>query len=242
MQWSVSMKNNTIALIPARGGSKRLPRKNILPLAGCPLIAWTIKAAQKCKYIDKVIVSTDDVEIAEVSQKFGAEIPFLRPAHLATDEASSFGVAEHLLKWLYEQQYNVETLCLLQPTSPLRNSTDLEDAFEWYIANAADAVVGVCKAEHPPLWCNTLPADKNMNNFLQSDVKGKRSQDLPDYYRINGALYIYNADQLLCKNEFFYNEKTFAYCMSNEHSIDIDTEFDFKVAEMLLTNIKDKEQ
>lgn len=236
------MKNKTVALIPARGGSKRLPRKNILPFAGCPLIAWTIKAAQNCKYIDKVIVSTDDVEIAEVSQKFGAEIPFLRPRHLASDGASSFVVAEHMLNWLNEQKYHVETLCLLQPTSPLRNSKDLEDAFELYFANEADAVVGVCKAEHSPLWCNTLPLDKNMNNFIRSDVKGKRSQDLPDYYRINGALYIYNTQQLLCKNEFYYNEKTFAYCMSNEHSIDIDTEFDFKIAEMIFSNMKDNKQ
>ena len=220
-----------LAIIPARGGSKRLPRKNILDLCGKPLIAYTIEAALKSKYIDKVIVSSDDEEILNISKKIGADI-IKRPIDLANDTATTFDAIKHTIENVEKYDYIV----LLQPTSPLRNEKHIDEAMELLEKKKADAIVSVCEMEHSPLWSNTLPKDGNMNNFLKDEILNKRSQDLEKYYRLNGAIYICKTDKLLENKSFFLKDNIFAYIMDREYSIDIDEEIDFKIAEVLMKN------
>ena len=175
-----------LALIPARSGSKRLPQKNKLLLGGLPLIEWSIRAAKASTRIDDVIVSTDDPEIAEIAVKAGARVPFMRPAHLATDEATSVDVVLHALA-ASETAYH--GFVLLQPTSPFRTGKDIDGVLTMAEDRQADAVISVCEVDHSPLWTNTLPPDHSMAGFLKDDVRGVRSQQLPTYYRLNGSIY-----------------------------------------------------
>lgn len=226
--------NNFLGIIPARGGSKRLPRKNILDLAGKPLIFWSIEAGKKSKYIDKVIVTSDDEEILNISEKFGAEV-IKRPDKLASETATTIDVIRHTIDSL-KNKYNF--IILLQPTSPLRNEKHIDEAIELLKVKKADAIVSVCEVDHSPLWSNTLPEDGDMSNFLKDDVKNKRSQDLPTYFRLNGAIYICKTDRLLEEKSFFIKDNIFAYNMKRNSSIDIDNENDFKIAQALMKNIK----
>jgi len=218
-----------LAVITARAGSKRLPNKNILNLAGKPLIAWTIDTAKKTKYIDKLIVSTDSKDIAEISKIYGAEIPFLRPKELANDKADSISVLKHSIEF-FNKEYDY--ILLLQPTSPLRTTIDINKAIEM-LNKETKAVVSVCETEHSPLWSNTLPKDLSMANFIRPEIKNKRTQDLPKYYRLNGAIYISEIDYFYQNNGFIGN-KTRAYIMSQQNSVDIDTELDFMFCEVLI--------
>ena len=219
-----------LAIITARAGSKRLPNKNILDLAGKPLIAWTIDEAKKSKYIDKLIVSTDSEKIAEISKKYGTEVPFMRPKELADDNATSIDVIKHAIEFLGKDKFDY--ILLLQPTSPLRTIDEIDNAIEMLDDNTK-AVVSVCETEHSPLWSNTLPEDLSMKNFIRSEVKNKRSQDLPKYYRLNGAIYIAET-KYFYKNNGFLGDKTKAYIMPQQSSIDIDSEIDFKLCEILI--------
>ncbi len=223
------MNKTFLAIIPARGGSKRLPRKNILDLCGKPLIAWSIEAALKSKYISKVVVSSDDEEILNISSKFGADI-IKRPYELANDTATTFDAIKHTINNLEKYDYIV----LLQPTSPLRNENQIDEAIELLEEKKADAIVSVCEMDHSPLWSNTLPKDGNMNNFLRDEVLNKRSQDLEKYYSLNGAIYICKTDKLLENKSFFLKDNIFAYIMDRKSSIDIDEEIDFEIAKVLI--------
>lgn len=227
------MKNKYLAIIPARGGSKRVPRKNVLDLCGKPLIAYTVEAALKSKYIDKVVVSSDDEEILQISKKFGAET-IKRPDILASDTATTFDAIKHAIDSLEKYEYIV----LLQPTSPLRNSKHIDEAIELLKEKKASAVVSVCEMEHSPLWSNTLDDTLSMNNFLKDEVLNKRSQDLEKYYRLNGAIYICKTELLLKEKSFFLKENIFAYIMDRKSSVDIDEEIDFKMAEFFLKQSK----
>lgn len=218
-----------LAIIPARGGSRRLPRKNVLDLAGKPLIAWSIEAGLDSKYIDKVIVSSDDEEILNISKQFGAET-IIRPDELANDTATTFDALKHTIENIKAHDYVV----LLQPTSPLRNAQHIDEAIELLITKNADAIVSVCEMDHSPLWSNTLPKDANMKGFLRDEVLNKRSQDLEKYYRINGAIYICKTQKLLEEKGFFLKDNIFAYKMDKKNSVDIDEEIDFKIAKVLM--------
>ena len=218
-----------LAIIPARGGSKRLPRKNVLDLCGKPLIAYTIEAALKSKYIDKVIVSSDDEEILNISSNFGADI-IKRPIDLANDTATTFDTIKHTIDNFEKYDYIV----LLQPTSPLRNEKHIDEAIELLEKKKADAIVSVCEMDHSPLWSNTLPKDGNMSNFLKDEILNKRSQDLEKYYRLNGAIYICKTSKLLEEKSFILKKKIFAYIMDRKNSIDIDEKVDFDMAEVIL--------
>jgi len=226
-------KFKVLAIIPARGGSKGVKGKNIKLLNGKPLIAYTIDVTKESKIFDKIIVSTDSVEIAEISKEYGAEIPFMRPNELATDNASTMDVIIYCLNWFNDKNEHFDYIILLQPTTPLRISEDIINAFELFLEKNANAVVSVCETEHSPLWENTLSNDLSMTNFLRFEVKGKRRQDLPKYYRLNGAIYIAKIDYILKYCDWF-KEKCFAYIMPKERSVDIDTEMDFKIAELFL--------
>ena len=226
---------NILGLIPARGGSKGLPGKNTRPLLGKPLIAWTIEQALTSKYLDRVVVSTDDKEIAEISKKYGAEIPFMRPKKLAEDNAKGIDIVLHTIDWFREndkrKQYDL--IMLLQPTSPLRKSEDIDKAIEYLFLREAKAVVSVCEVDHHPLWANTLPEDGCMKDFIRKEIINKNRQELPVFYRLNGAIYLAYCDYInQCKS--FIGKDTFAYIMPRERSIDIDDEIDLRLAETLM--------
>jgi len=221
-----------LAIIPARGGSKRLPRKNVLDLNGKPLIAWSIEAGLKSKYIDKVVVSSDDEEILIISKQYGADI-IKRPDELANDTASTFDTLKHTI----EKLSNYDYIILLQATSPLRNESHIDEAIELLIYKSADAIVSVCEMDHSPLWSNTLDESLSMNRFLRDEVLNKRSQDLEIYYRLNGAIYISEKNKFLEEKSFMLKEKIFAYKMNKKNSIDIDEKIDFQIAEMLINKL-----
>ncbi|WP_369426059.1 MULTISPECIES: acylneuraminate cytidylyltransferase family protein [Oceanotoga] len=224
----------TLCVIPARGGSKGIKDKNIIDLNGNPLISYTIKAAKNSKIFENIVVSTDSEKILEVSQRYGAEVPFLRPKELATDSSSSMDALIHAIdncERIYKKNYDI--VILLQPTSPLRNDKNIIEAFELFENNNANAVVSVCEVDHSPLWSNTLPKDLSMDRFLNEDVKNGRRQDLDTYYRLNGALYIADVEYIRKYRDWF-KCNSFAYIMDKKNSIDIDDYFDLKFAEIIL--------
>lgn len=223
-------KNKTfLAIVPARGGSKRLPRKNLLDLAGKPLIAWSIEAGLRSKYIDKVLVTSDDDEILKVSTAYGSDT-IKRPAELASDTSTTFDAIKHAIDNAQMYDYIV----LLQPTSPLRNEKHIDEAIELLMKKDAEAVISVSEMDHSPLWSNTLPENMNMNGFLRDEVLNKRSQDLEKYYRINGAIYICKTERLLEEKNFFLKNNIYAYSMNRESSVDIDEKIDFDFAKVIL--------
>jgi len=220
-----------LAINPARGGSKRLPHKNILPLGKKPLIAYTIEVAQNSRYIDRVILSSDDEAIIKVAKEYGCDVPFVRPKALAQDETRSIDVVTHALQTLDEK---FDAVILLQPTSPLRTTEDIDGAIEMFYNKGATSVIGVCEMEHSPLWANTLDESMSMENFLDDKYNNSRSQDLPTYYRINGAFYMSKVASVLENETFFVKKDIYAYLMSQEDSVDIDTKLDFIVAQAIL--------
>lgn len=226
---------NNLAIIPARSGSKGLKDKNIKLLDGKPLIAYTIEEAIKSKQFDEIIVSTDSEEYADISKSWGARVPFLREKELSADNSSPWDMVNNVLQ-KYEKMGKVyDTITLLQPTSPLRTSKDIIGAFETMKKKEAKSVVAVCEVEHSPLLTNTLPNDHSLENFFASNSSfyTRRRQEMPSYYRINGAIYIV-ATKFLNDSNFIYDKNSFAYIMKKENSIDIDNSLDFKIAEVIL--------
>lgn len=217
---------SVLGLIPARGGSKGIPRKNVLPIAGKPLIAWTIEAALASQSLDHVVVSTDDPEIADVARASGADVPFVRPAELARDDTPGIDPVLHALECMPD----VTMVVLLQPTSPLRTPEDVEGAVTLAKRATARNVVSVTEARHSQ-W-NFAVDDSNV---LQVDagLVAARRQDLPERYSLNGAIYV-GAPSRLRRDCTFLTPGTLAYVMPAERSIDIDNPFDWRVAEMLL--------
>ena len=221
-----------LAVIPARGGSKRLPRKNILDLHGKPLIAHSIEAGLQSAYIDRVVVSSDDTEILNTAEMYGSNI-LKRPSVLASDAATTFDAVKHTIENVEAYDY----IILLQPTSPLRKSMHIDAAIELLELKNADAIISVCEVEHSPLWANTLDDSLSMTDFLQKGIDQKRSQELDTFYRINGAIYICRIDKFLDQKSFFLQENIFAYKMDREHSIDIDEMIDFEVAKLYMEKL-----
>lgn len=227
-----------LAIIPARSGSKGLRDKNILPLAGKPLMAHSIQAALSAGLFDTVHVSTDSERYAEIARQYGADVPFLRYAETATDAASSWSVVLEALERYERMGKTYDTVTLLQPTSPLRTAADIQAAFQHMHACDAQSVIAVCEAEDPPLWCNTLPENTCMEGFIPTAVTrlGNR-QNLPSYYRINGALYLLTVPALQTQRRILYNSACYAYIMPTIRSVDIDTELDFLIAEAILQHM-----
>ncbi len=224
-----------LAIIPARGGSKRLPRKNVLGLQGKPLIAWTIEASINSKYIDRTIVSTDTNEISTISKQFKADV-IIRPTELSTDTASSYDAILHTIDSISEKY---DYIVLLQPTSPLRTSQHIDEAIVKLIQKKADAIVSICEMEHSPLWSNTLPDNGSMKHFLKKEIKNKRSQDLPLYYHLNGAIYICDLEQLKKEKSFIIEENIYSYIMNGFSSVDIDNRIDLELAKVLIRGLND---
>ncbi|MCW3071613.1 MAG: N-acylneuraminate cytidylyltransferase [Bacteroidetes bacterium] len=220
--------------IPARGGSKGLPGKNIKELGGKPLIAHSIEAALKAEHKGKVVVSTDDAQIAAIAKQFGAEVPALRPKNLAEDSTPTMDVLLHFLEAESKNNNTYDVVVLLQPTSPLRSKEDIDNAFMAFEKNNAAAVVSVCECDHHPLWANELPENLSMKGFLKKEVAGKNRQQLPKYYMLNGAIYLAKTDHILSQKNFLGDDTT-AYVMPRERSVDIDSEADFVLAEYYIS-------
>jgi CMP-N,N'-diacetyllegionaminic acid synthase len=226
----------TIAIIPARSGSKGLKDKNIKLLNGKPLIAYTIEAAIMSGMFDEVFVSTDSERYAEIAMEYGANVPFLRSEAQSSDITSSWDVVSEVLKRFRKLGNDFDIFALLQPTSPLRTSNDIVAAFKIMSKRQANAVVAVCEVDHSPLWCNSLPEDGSLCGFLDKELVTKSRQQLKTFFRINGALYIVNASYFNSANNI-YEEKCYAYVMEKSKSIDIDDQIDFDIANMLLKNL-----
>lgn len=229
------MINNkkVLAIIPARGGSKGIPKKNIKELNEKPLIAYTIEEALKSKYIDRLVVSTDDDQIANISKKYGGEIPFLRPKELAKDNTPGIDPIIHCVNWLKENEgYNSDYVMCLQCTSPFRTVDHIDEAIERLIIEEEDSIVSVCESEVNPYWMKKI-INGRLSNFVENNNFYSRRQELPQVYRLNGAIYLAKTKLLLTiKN--WYTEDTLPYIMDRISSIDIDNKFDFNFAEILL--------
>lgn len=223
-----------LAIIPARSGSKGLKNKNIKEINGKPMIAYTIEAALQSGIFEDIVVSTDSKDYAQIAEKYGASVPFLRPENLATDKSSSTDVIIHMMKELEREGFTYDYFMLLQPTSPLRNSDDILNAVKLLFQKDANSIVSVSEAEHSPLLMNTLDETLCMDNFLSSDYN-KRRQELPTYYKLNGSIYLCNTKYFIQFKDF-YKEKSFAYVMSQRNSVDVDSIIDFELAKVLLTS------
>ncbi|KYP11482.1 MAG: cytidylyltransferase [Limnobacter sp. CACIAM 66H1] len=225
-----------LALIPARGGSKRLPNKNLLPLGGKPLITWSIETAKDIPEIVDILVSTDCEKIASVAKTAGACVPWLRPSHLATDTASSIDVCMHGLDWYLENREKVDGLLLLQPTSPFRTRETIKKAMKIFSKYPNSAVVSFSAAESHPYWC-FRPTEGKMIPFLSDAFSLEtRSQDLPEAYVINGSLYLSSPDYLKTHLSFFGADVKPIFIDNRTESIDIDTQWDFFIATSVLSS------
>ncbi|WP_126428726.1 cytidylyltransferase domain-containing protein [Brevibacillus marinus] len=218
-----------LAVIPARGGSKGVPRKNIRQLAGKPLIAWTIEAAQQSAYLDRIVVSTEDEEIAEVARQYGAEIPFLRPRELAQDDTPGIDPVLHAVECLPFYDFVV----LLQPTSPLREASDIDRCIEMCVSRGERACVSVTAADKPPQWMYQLDRDFRLQPIVPQAQLLTRRQDAPHVFVLNGAVYVAQTEWLK-RSRSFLTENTAAYVMPKERSLDIDSELDLRIAAELL--------
>jgi N-acylneuraminate cytidylyltransferase len=223
--------DSVLALIPARGGSKGVPRKNIRCIGGKPMIAWTIEAAHGSRYIDRLILSSDDRAIINVAAEYGCEAPFVRPAKLAGDEADSMGVIRHAIEALPQQ---FEYLVLLQPTSPMRRSEDIDGAIERCVQRRAPACVSVCETDKSPFWMMRLDAQSIMHPLFPAEQIPYRRQDAPAVFVLNGAIYVARTEHLMHGGSFLAPGAV-GYLMPKERSLDIDTELDLAIVDFLLT-------
>ena len=223
-----------LGLVTARGGSKRLPQKNLLSFNGDPLIAWTIRAGLGSMYLDKVVVSSEDKQIQRIAVDYCADLVIDRPQELASDSASSVDVALHSLDYCADKGETFDYLVLLQPTSPLRESKHIDDALVLMEKKKAFAVVGVCMTEHPTSWMGKISATLSMDKFIEHGrFEGEnRSREDADY-QINGGVYVIEVSKLRASRTFFPTRGTYAYIMSRDESVDIDTRSQFLLAESL---------
>lgn len=221
-----------LAIVPARGGSKGIPGKNIRPFCGRPLIAWTIREARLSRYIDTVAVSTDSRAIADIARRSGAEVPFLRPERLATDTASGIDAVMHAMNWFTSHDRAHDVIIVLQPTSPLRLACDIDGAIRSLLSRRSGSIISVTELDHSLALANTLPKNGSMERFISVREASRNRGKLPVYYMINGAVYAAYACHLE-KSESFFGKGSRAYIMPRERSVDIDTQADFNYAEYI---------
>jgi N-acylneuraminate cytidylyltransferase/CMP-N,N'-diacetyllegionaminic acid synthase len=219
-----------LAIIPARGGSKGLPGKNIKELNGKPLIAYTIEAALKSRYITRVILSTDDMEIVRVAKQYGAEVPFVRPSYLATDAAKAIDAYKYTYERLEkEEKKEISEFVVLQPTSPFRTEKHIDKAIELFKEKKADSVISYCQEYHPIVWHKYITEAGKIESIFEDKINN-RQEEKPTYFP-NGAIYIFK--RKLIDQEVYYTNNSFAYIMSRKDSVDIDTIEDFEYAGFL---------
>ena len=225
-------EKSVLAIIPARGGSKEVHRKNIRKVAGKPLIAWTIVEAKKSKYIDRLILSSEDEEIIKVAKAWDCEVPFVRPMELAQDDTPGIEPVLHAIKLIHEKY---DYVVILQPTSPLRKIEDIDGCIELCTKKNVPACVSVTGPDKSPYWMFTINKKGQLNSFVASVRPVTRRQDLPRVYALNGAVYVAKKDWLE-KNKTFISEETVAYVMDKERSVDVDDLFDLQLCEFFLVH------
>lgn len=232
------MMGKVLGLVTARGGSKGIPDKNIRPLAGKPLIAWTLEAVQESTgngpgCLDRVVVSTDSEQISDICRQFGADVPFCRPADLSRDESAHIDVVLHALEWLRRHEsYVPEWVMLLQPTSPFRTVADIREAIELANSSGAPAVVSVCETHAHPYLARSLGAGGTLGAFMQCPISYARRQDLPAAYSLNGAIYLVRRE-ILCNKKTFEPQGAIGFVMPPDRSHQIDTPWDLRLAEFI---------
>lgn len=220
-----------IAIIPARGGSKGLPGKNIRFLAGKPLIAHTIEAARRAKNISRIIISTDSEEIAEIAVQSGAECPFLRPAHLATDTSIAVDTYLYTIQELERiENGSIDEITVLLPTAPLRKPDDIDRAIQLFHDKKADSVISYCQEFHPISWHKYINDEGRLINIFDNNLKNRQEEETT--YFPNGSIYIFKKSVL--ENHAYYTDKSYAYIMDRKSSVDIDNLDDFEYVEFLI--------
>lgn len=233
-------KNNKfLAIIPARGGSKGIPRKNIINVNGRPLIDFTIREALDSKYIDRVIISTDSMEIAEVSRDCGAEVPFLRPQDLATDKSKTVDAVIYTLHELKKMNQNFDYVVLLQPTQPLRKHFHIDEAIELIIKHNSNSLVSITAVKEHPILFRTINQAGKLENLIKQNSTVRR-QDFPNFFKVNGAIYINKVNSKLNKNTSF-NDNDLPYIMDKKYDLDIDEPFDLEILKLRL-NLEDNQK
>ncbi|SDT85631.1 acylneuraminate cytidylyltransferase family protein [Desulfobacula phenolica] len=221
-----------LAIIPARGGSKGVPRKNIKLAGGKPLIAWIIEAAKKSAYIDRLVLSSDDAEIISVAREYGCEVPFVRPADFARDNSTASDVILNALDEIPGYDY----VMLLQPTSPLTLTKDIDGCIEFCINTNAKSTVSVTKPGKSPYWMFNMVEGNKLKPVLGEKYLNRQRQELPDVYMPTGAVYI-SETQWFLKKKSFYSDSTYGYIIPRDRSLDIDSKLDFKLFEMIIQTV-----
>jgi CMP-N,N'-diacetyllegionaminic acid synthase len=226
-----------VGIITARGGSKGIPGKNLIPIRGRPLISYTIEAALDSKVLDRIIVTTDDEKIAEVSRQFGAETPFVRPANLSGDWDPSYPVVVHALEWMAENEgYYPDYMMLMQPTSPMRIAEDIRNAVAIARDKDADGVISIYEPKQHPKWMFELDEDGRFADFDPHERELSRRQSLEPRYMLNGSIYLVKRAVIMSQDNF-YTSQTYALVMPRERSIDIDSIHDARVVEMTMEDV-----
>jgi len=221
---------SVLAIIPARGGSKEVPRKNIREVGGKPLIAWTIEEAKKSKYVDRLILSSEDEEIIRIARKWGCEVPFVRPSSLARDNTPGIEPVLHAIETLPEKY---DYVILLQPTSPLRKARDIDGCVKTCIQQCSNVCVSITRSAKTPYWMYLVKADGHLCHLMDKKTNITLRQDSPPVYVLNGAVYVAKMEWLL-RNKSFVTEETISYLMPDVRSLDVDTEFDINIVSYLL--------
>lgn len=224
-----------LAIIPARAGSKGIKDKNIIDLNGKPLIAYSIEAGLKSKYIDKVVVTTDGEDIAREAIKYGAEVPFLRPEYLSSDNAKTIDAVIHCIEEMEKLGEKYDYVVLLQPTQPLRQSWHIDEAIELILEKNEEALVSVSKVKDNPILIRSIDSNGYAVNLL-SESSTKRRQDFQDFYKVNGAIYINKINQNL-NNKTSLNDNKLVYIMDEKYDVDIDEMLDLQIAEIMMSNM-----
>jgi CMP-N-acetylneuraminic acid synthetase len=223
-----------LGIIPARGGSKGIPGKNLFPVGGKPLLYWTLKCARESRSLTRSIVSTDSPEIAEAARDYSGEVPFMRPVELAADDTPGVDVVLHALEWLESNEgYRPELVMVLQPTSPLRTSDQIDACADLLLMRNAPAVVSVTEVQYHPYWMKLVDADGVLRDFMTIDGPYHRRQDVPAMYAPNGALYLVRRSVLMARRTLF-PEGTLAFIMAQSSSLDVDTPWDAHLADLIL--------
>lgn len=226
------MNRRILAIVPARAGSKRLPKKNTKLLSGIPLVAHTFEAIKRSKYITTTVASSDCPEVLDISSRYENTLQLNRPQELASDTATMIDVVLHAIYYA-EQTSNFDIICILQPTSPLRTGKDIDKAIELYLEKEAKGVVSLAKCQHSPLWATPLETITEFKVFMKG-LSDTRSQDLKPFYQLNGAIYLIDKDFLINSKKLFSESDFYPFIMEAENSIDIDNLIDFRLAELML--------
>lgn len=219
------------ALIPARGGSKGLIRKNLRKFRGTPLVAHAVETARRVAGLERVVVSTDDPEIAEVARRAGADVPFMRPSELATDATPTLPVVQHAVRWLEAHGAGVDAVVLLQATSPLRTPQQVQAVIRKFVDTGADSVTTVCAVEHSPYWMQRLDGDR-LRPLMPEGQRYGRRQDLPPVYRLTGAVYVTRRDVVMEQGRLL-GDDTRAVVVGPRESVDVDDELDLRLCELI---------